>query len=167
MTAIETTTANAGRHASRSTRSSRRDDRRATLWADGIGTASVGGLVIGGDYQGLGIARSLGRLGVPVCVVDDEHSISRFSRYVEHSVRVKTCGRARTVDALLDVGRRLGLERLGAVPDTRRDRRCPVTSSRRARRVLPRAHSALVRRALGLGQAQHVPLAERARHPDS
>jgi len=34
--------------------------------------------VIGGDYQGLGIVRSLGRQGIPVCVVDDEYSISRF-----------------------------------------------------------------------------------------
>ena len=111
MTAIETTTANAGRHASRSTRSSRRDDRRATLWADGIGTASVGGLVIGGDYQGLGIARSLGRLGLPVCVVDDEHSVSRFSRYVGLSARVPDLkDEQRAVDALLTVGRRLGLE---------------------------------------------------------
>ena len=32
----------------------------------------VGAVVIGGDYQGLGIVRSLGRQGVPVCVVDDE-----------------------------------------------------------------------------------------------
>ena len=42
---------------------------------------TVGAVVIGGDYQGLGIVRSLGRRGVPVCVVDDEHSISRFSKY--------------------------------------------------------------------------------------
>jgi heterodisulfide reductase subunit A-like polyferredoxin len=38
---------------------------------------TVGALVIGGDYQGLGIVRSLGRQGIPVCVVDDELSISR------------------------------------------------------------------------------------------
>ena len=30
--------------------------------------------------------RSLGRRGVPVCVIDDEHSIARFSRYTTHSV---------------------------------------------------------------------------------
>ena len=71
---------------------------------------TVGALVIGGDYQGLGIARSLGRLGVPVCVVDDEHSIARFSRHVEHSVRVKDLRDEReTVRTLLEVGRRLGL----------------------------------------------------------
>src|ERR1043166_109895 len=49
----------------------------------------VGGIVIGGDFQGLGIARSLGRRGAPVCVIDDEPSIARLSRYTTHSVRVK------------------------------------------------------------------------------
>jgi D-aspartate ligase len=48
-----------------------------------------GAVVIGGDYQGLGIVRSLGRVGIPVCVIDDEHSISRFSRYATHGVRVR------------------------------------------------------------------------------
>jgi predicted ATP-grasp superfamily ATP-dependent carboligase len=43
--------------------------------------------VIGGDYQGLGIARSLGRRGIPVVVLDDERSIARASRYVTASVR--------------------------------------------------------------------------------
>jgi D-aspartate ligase len=48
-----------------------------------------GGIVLGGDSQGLGIARSLGRRGVPVCVIDDETSISRVSRFVRHTVRVR------------------------------------------------------------------------------
>jgi predicted ATP-grasp superfamily ATP-dependent carboligase len=48
----------------------------------------VGALVIGGDYQGLGIARSLGRHGVPVAVLDDERSIGTHSRYVSRSIRV-------------------------------------------------------------------------------
>lgn len=83
---------------------------RAHHLADRASTDDVGALVIGGDYQGLGIARSLGRLGVPVCVVDDEYSIARFSRHVEHSVRVKDLRDERaTVRALLEVGRRLGL----------------------------------------------------------
>jgi D-aspartate ligase len=47
-----------------------------------------GAIVIGGDYQGLGIVRSLGRHGIPVCVIDDEQSISRYSRYVTHAVHV-------------------------------------------------------------------------------
>ncbi|MCL5291402.1 MAG: ATP-grasp domain-containing protein [Actinobacteria bacterium] len=40
-----------------------------------------GGVVLGGDYQGLGIVRSLARAGIPVIVADRELSISRFSRY--------------------------------------------------------------------------------------
>jgi D-aspartate ligase len=57
-----------------------------------------GAVVIGGDYQGLGIARSLGRHGIPVCVVDDEVSIARASRYVRSSLRVSDL---RSQDALL------------------------------------------------------------------
>jgi D-aspartate ligase len=48
-----------------------------------------GGIVLGGDYQGLGIARSLGRHGIGVCVIDDEPSIARASRFVRYAVRVR------------------------------------------------------------------------------
>src|SRR5918994_7379778 len=69
-----------------------------------------GAVVVGGDYQGLGIVRSLGRRGVPICVIDDERSIARFSRYTRHAVRVADLrDEERTVDAVLRVGRRLGL----------------------------------------------------------
>jgi predicted ATP-grasp superfamily ATP-dependent carboligase len=72
---------------------------------------AVGAVVVGGDYQGLGIARSLGRRGIPVCVVDDERSIARFSRYVVRSVRVSDLrDEAVAVDALLDLGDRLKLD---------------------------------------------------------
>jgi D-aspartate ligase len=71
----------------------------------------VGAVVIGGDYLGLAIVRSLGRRGVPVCVVDDELSIARFSRYTRDYVRVKDLrDESRCVAALLGAGRRLGLE---------------------------------------------------------
>ncbi len=40
-----------------------------------------GAIVVGGDYQGLGIVRSLGRRGIDVLVLDDERSIGRRSRY--------------------------------------------------------------------------------------
>ena len=69
-----------------------------------------GALVVGGDYQGLGIVRSLGRRGVPVCVVDDERSIARFSRFTTCAVRVRGLrDEATTVETLLALGRRLGL----------------------------------------------------------
>src|SRR5882757_11237769 len=70
-----------------------------------------GAVVIGGDYQGLGIVRSLGRMGVPVCVVDDERSISRFSRYATFGIQVPDLrDEAAAVKVLLDVGHRLDLK---------------------------------------------------------
>lgn len=59
----------------------------------------VGAVVLGGDSQGLGIARSLGRQGIPVCVIDDERSIASASRYVGHRIRVDDL---RTADATVD-----------------------------------------------------------------
>lgn len=71
----------------------------------------VGAVVIGGDYQGLGIVRSLGRHKVPVCVIDDERSIARFSKYATHAVKVESLRDERqTVDRVLEIGRRLDLQ---------------------------------------------------------
>lgn len=73
-------------------------------------TGVPGALVIGGDYQGLGIARSLGRHGIPVAVLDDEISISPSSRYVQRSLRVPTLRSPEaTIAALHEADRRLGL----------------------------------------------------------
>jgi D-aspartate ligase len=72
---------------------------------------TVGAVVVGGDYQGLGIVRSLGRRGVPVCVVDDERSISRYSRYSKRFVSLPDLrDQDKAVDSLIDIGKRLGLE---------------------------------------------------------
>lgn len=79
--------------------------------AGALPTRGVGAVVLGGDYQGLGIVRSLGRHGVPVCIVDDEHSISRLSRYAGSSERIADLGdEQRLVTDLLEIGRRRGLE---------------------------------------------------------
>ena len=73
-------------------------------------SATVGAVVVGGDYQGLGIVRSLGSRGIPVCVVDDEYSISRFSRYSTHYVKVANLRDERAaVDDLIKLGKRLNL----------------------------------------------------------
>ena len=70
-----------------------------------------GAVVIGGDYQGLGIVRSLGRRGIPVCVVDDERSISRHSKYVARAIHVDELrDETRCVDTLLDIGARFALD---------------------------------------------------------
>jgi D-aspartate ligase len=68
--------------------------------------ARPGAIVIGGDYQGLGIVRSLGRRGVDVVVIDDEHSISRYSRYVRSAFRFGDLrDDGATLRVLLDLGR--------------------------------------------------------------
>jgi D-aspartate ligase len=78
--------------------------RRRTNWP-------AGAVVCGGDYQGLGIVRSLGRRGIPVCVIDDERSIARFSRYTTHSVHVDDLrNEEAAIENILGAGRRLGLD---------------------------------------------------------
>jgi len=71
---------------------------------------TAGAVVVGGDYQGLGIVRSLGRRKVPVCVIDDERSIARFSKYTTHAVTVDSLrDEKQTVDHILEIGHRLNL----------------------------------------------------------
>ncbi|TDO48560.1 putative ATP-grasp superfamily ATP-dependent carboligase [Kribbella sp. VKM Ac-2527] len=68
-------------------------------------------VVVGGDYQGLGIVRSLGRRGVRVVVLDDEPSISRVSRYTSAFERVPELRDAEeTKRILIDTCTRLGLQ---------------------------------------------------------
>ncbi len=70
----------------------------------------AGAVVVGGDFHGLAIVRSLGRHGVPVVVVDDEYSIGRFSKYTTRAVRAPSLRKEKeTVDFLLDLGRKMDL----------------------------------------------------------
>jgi D-aspartate ligase len=50
-------------------------------------TFENGAVIIGGDFQGLGIARNLAPLGVPVIIVDPDFCIGRFSRFVQKYYR--------------------------------------------------------------------------------
>jgi D-aspartate ligase len=71
----------------------------------------IGALVIGGDHPGLAIARSLGRRGIPVYIIEDQHSISVFSKYVTKVIRVPDIrDEQKTVNSVLEVGRRFGLK---------------------------------------------------------
>lgn len=71
---------------------------------------TVGALVVGGDHPGLAIARSLGRHGIPVYIIDDQYCISSFSRYATKVIRVENIlDERKTVSAVLDVGRRYSL----------------------------------------------------------
>jgi predicted ATP-grasp superfamily ATP-dependent carboligase len=69
--------------------------------------SAPGAVVIGGDYQGLGIIRSLGRRGIDVLVIDDERSIGRHSRYATAAVRVRDLrDEQATVASLMEIGER-------------------------------------------------------------
>jgi predicted ATP-grasp superfamily ATP-dependent carboligase len=72
--------------------------------------SDVGAVVVGGDHPGLGIARSLGRRGIPVYVLDDQYCISQFSRYATRVVRVEhLLDERKAVEAVLGVGRQFNL----------------------------------------------------------
>jgi D-aspartate ligase len=71
----------------------------------------VGAVIVGGDFHGLGIIRSLGRRGVPLCVVDDEYSVGRFSKYTTFAVPAPSLRKEKeAVDFLLEMGHRMKLE---------------------------------------------------------
>jgi D-aspartate ligase len=89
-----------------------------------------GAVVIGGDHQGLGIARSLGRRGIPVHVIDDETSIARASRFVQHVTRVRELrSPSSLLDALALARRRVG--RPGWVIYPTRDENVAAVSANR------------------------------------
>jgi len=70
-----------------------------------------GAVIIGGDFHGLGIVRSLGRHGVPLCIVDDEYSIGRFSKYATFTAESPNLRKEKeTIDFLLDLGKRMKLQ---------------------------------------------------------
>jgi D-aspartate ligase len=76
-----------------------------------IRSGAPGAIVVGGDYQGLGIVRSLGRRGIDVAVVDDERSISRHSRYAAAWLKVQDLSDdEQTVAALLRLAREHDVE---------------------------------------------------------
>ena len=65
---------------------------------------------MGGDHPGLAVARSLGRRGIPVFIIEDQLSISSWSRYVKRVIRVENIlDERQTVDAVLRVGRQYNL----------------------------------------------------------
>jgi D-aspartate ligase len=78
---------------------------------DPEGAKNVGAIIIGGEHPGLGIVRSLGSRGIPLCIIDDQQSVSRFSRYVDRVVRVNDLrDEVSTVDSVLEAGQRYGLK---------------------------------------------------------
>ncbi len=66
----------------------------------------IGAVIIGGDFQGLGILRSLARKNVPVCLLDKGLCIGRFSRYTKKFKRCPSVGQeALFFNFLIDLAR--------------------------------------------------------------
>ena len=121
----------------------------------------VGAVVIGGDYQGLGIVRSLGRQGIPVCVVDDELSIGRYSRYSTKFVKLVDLRDERVViDDLSELGKRLGLEGVGSLPNPGGTCGRDIAPPFGTQQIIPSTHTRLGKREVGLGQENTYRLAQ-------
>jgi predicted ATP-grasp superfamily ATP-dependent carboligase len=70
----------------------------------------TGALVLGGNYQGLGIVRSLGRHGVPVWVAHHGDALATYSRYSRRKVTWPGPFESDQTDFLLGFGKEHGLE---------------------------------------------------------
>ena len=71
---------------------------------------ATGALVIGADYKSLGVVRSLGRRGIPVWVLMDEHVLATFSRYCARTLPWPALTEREQVDYLVDIARRYRLD---------------------------------------------------------
>jgi len=78
--------------------------------------APAGALVIGGDYKSLGVVRSLGRHGIRVWVLRDDHLLASWSRYVDRSFGWPATSEPERVEYLLDLCRTHRLDGWALVP---------------------------------------------------
>jgi len=76
-----------------------------------------GALVLGGDYKSLGIVRSLGRQGISVWVMCDDHVLAGLSRYCERRLVWPALSEREQVAMLLDLARDEGLDGWTLFPD--------------------------------------------------
>jgi D-aspartate ligase len=78
-----------------------------------------GALVLGADYRALGVARSLGRRGVPVAMVcEPGEPLARASRYVRRRYRWPAREPERRVAFLVDLAVRHGLAGWAVIPSS-------------------------------------------------
>jgi D-aspartate ligase len=90
---------------------------------------SSNAIVIGGDYRGLGLVRSLGRRGIPVCVITDEHTIASFSRYAVQTLPWPTVPGDR-LGFLLELGAKSSLRGSMLFPTTDETAALPALNHR-------------------------------------
>ena len=110
-----------------------------------------------------------GARACPSCVVDDEHSIARFSRYATQlGRRRRPRRRAAAVDDLLATRHAARARRLGAVPDARRDGRGDLRATASVLvEQFPRADARWETIQWAWDKRNTYALAERAGHPDA
>ena len=75
-----------------------------------------GALLLGGAHGTLGVARSLGRHGIPVWLITDDHLIARFSRYTQRTYKWPGPHHAESADWLIALARQHGLDRWVLIP---------------------------------------------------
>ena len=67
----------------------------------------IGAVITGGDFQGLGVLRSLARKGIPVILLDNDHCISRYSRFKKRLIKSPHLAEAESYrDFLIDLATR-------------------------------------------------------------
>src|SRR5438093_668032 len=77
----------------------------------------VGAVVMGGDYRGLGVVRSLGRRGIPVWVLhEDGQLLATLSRYARRRLAWRPGDDAERVGFLLDAASKHNLKRWVLIP---------------------------------------------------
>jgi predicted ATP-grasp superfamily ATP-dependent carboligase len=74
-----------------------------------------GALVIGGDYRALGVVRSLGRRGIPVWVLTNEHRLATASRYTRRHLEWPL-DEAQQIQFLFQLCDQYELERWALIP---------------------------------------------------
>jgi len=68
---------------------------------------NVGALVMGADYRGLGVVRSLGRRGIPVWVLKQGgHLVAATSRYVRRNIPWPATDGGTEIERLIDLAKR-------------------------------------------------------------
>lgn len=92
-------------------------EQRVRTEVDSLDIASVktrrtiGAIVTGADYRGLGVVRSLGRQGIPVWVLKErDHPLASTSRYVQRTFPWPEADEQTKVGFLLDLAKNEGLD---------------------------------------------------------
>src|SRR6266446_7549821 len=69
-----------------------------------------GALVMGGDYKSLGLARSLGRRGIPVWVLTDDHLLAGWSRFCRRAIPWPAAAEVDQVRRLIELALQCALD---------------------------------------------------------